>query len=307
MTDRSRRRVRGTFLGAFLAVPILFGSAPAAALWERSGDHAGVSEALAAGDYPAVVRMLRQLADDGDMLAQTLLAELYLGELGAAQNMNLAIAWMEQAAAEGSIHAMLRLGSIYKWHGAQLTGGPMHDSWPAAVQWFCRAADAGSAEGAFQAGRIYSLRMVSRLVDTLSPEEEEALARRYLEQAAAAGHARALFRLAVMHRREPDHVDRLRQAAQGQDGIDAQAMLAVAPPAISDEIPPRELYFWSLVTQRNLELTKNQWVVILDGATPEEFAGFVDEAAEALTAAEHSEVEAEVDAFVADWVDPYPR
>ena len=286
---------------------MLFATAPAGAFWGQSDDRAGVAEALAAGDYPAATRMLRRFADEGDTLAQTLLADFYLGEVGTSRNLNLAVAWLERAAAGGSIHAMLRLGSIYKWQGGLLTDGPMHDMWPTAVAWFVRAAEAGSAEGAFQAGQIYATRMISRASDGLTPEEEDALARQYLEQAAAAGHARALFRLAVMHRRDPDHLDRLREAAQSQDGIDAQAMLAVAPGSLGDEIPPRELYFWSLVTLRNLDLTQNHWVPILDGSTAEGFMGFVEEAAEALTEAERSEVEAEVDAFVADWADPMPR
>ena len=307
MTGLNRRRIGGISFGGILAAAILFVAAPASAWWERSGDHAGLSEALAAGDYAAASRVLRRLADEGDMLAQTLLADLYLNEIGLARNPNLAIAWLERAAGQGSIHAMLRLGEIYKWQGAMLTSGDLHSAWPVAVEWFARAAEAGSAEGAFQAGQIYATRMVSRVSDALSPEEEDALAQRYLEQAAAAGHARAQFRLASMNRREPDHLDRLREAAQTQDGIDAQGMLAVAPGSLRDEIPPRELYFWSLVTQRNLEMTENHWVPILDGATAEDFVGFVEEAAEPLTAAERSEVEAEVDAFIADWIDPRPR
>ena len=54
-------------------------------------------------------------------------------------------------------------------------------------------------------------------------------------------------------------------------------------------------------------MTENHWVPILDQATAEDFVGFVEEAAEPLTAAERSEVEAEVDAFIADWIDPRPR
>ncbi len=307
MTDLNPSRIRGIAFRSILAAAFLFAAEPAGAWWERPSDHAGLSEALATGDYAAARQMLRRLADDGDMLAQTLLAEFYLNEIGLTQNLNLAIAWLEEAAGQGSIHAMLRLGEIHKWQGAMLTGGQLHSAWPVAVEWFARAAEAGSAEGAFHAGQIYATRMVSRVSDTLSSEEEDALAQQYLLQAAAAGHARAQFRLAVMNRREPNHVDRLREAAQSQDGIDAQGMLAVAPGSLRDEISPRELYFWSLVTQRNLEITENHWVPILDHATAEDFVGFVEEAAEPLTAAERSEVEAEVDAFVADWIDPRPR
>ncbi len=307
MTDLNPSRIRGISFGCVLVAAILFAAAPAGAWWERSSDRGGLSEALAAGDYATATRMLRRLADDGDMLAQSLLAELYLNESGPTQNLNLAIAWLEEAAGQGSIHAMLRLGEIYKWQGAMLTGGELHSAWPTAVEWFARAAEAGSADGAYQAGNIHSLGMISRLSETVSREEEDTLARRYLEQAAAAGHPKAQFRLALMDRREPGHLDRLREAAQSQDGIDAQGMLAVAPGSLRHEIPPRELYFWSLVTQRNLEMTENLWVPILDRATAEGFAGFVEEAAEPLSAAERSEVEAEVDAFVADWIDPRPR
>ena len=104
MTHRSRGRIRSTVLGWMLAAPILFGAAPSWALWDRSGDYAGLSEALAAGDCPSAAGMLRRLADDGDTLAQTLLAEFYLGEPGTAQNVQMTanqwIAILDGATAE---------------------------------------------------------------------------------------------------------------------------------------------------------------------------------------------------------------
>lgn len=289
---------------AILGATIGSGGAPAQSPAQSPAATSDVSPAdlLAVGAYSAAIDLLRQHADNGDAQAQMALADLYLGGFGTERNLPLAIAWLQQAAVGGNAHAMVRLGTIYRELGPAISGGRIQELWPVAAGWFMMAADAGSAEGAYQAGALFDIGMVSDHAELLSEEAEEALALRYLERAAAMGHAQANLSLAMMDRDTPDFVDRLRAAAGGLNGLRPQEMLASSS-RLEDRLSPQERYFWGLVALHTVELTGNDRMLL--GGT-DDLAATMEEVAATLDPADRSEAEAQAADFVADWVDPYP-
>jgi len=296
----------GSRLITFFAAAVwfaAFGSGGALAQSSAAAGDDNTAGLLAVGDYPAAMVLLRQRADNGDTQAQMTLADLYLGGIGTTRNIHLAVAWLEQAAASGNVHAMIRLGTIYKDMGPAISNGRMQELWPVATGWFIMAAEAGSAEGAYQAGALFETGQVSEFTELLSEEAEEMLALRLLEQAAAMGDSRANFRLAVTDRDAPDFVDRLRVAADSLDGISAQALLAHSS-WLEDRMSAQERYFWGLVTLHNVALTGNERMLFT--GTSEDLAAEMEELAATLDPADRSETEAQMADFVAGWIDPYP-
>jgi hypothetical protein len=289
-------------VAAALLAATLWSTSSSAQSTPAAGDNVP-ADLLAIGDYPAAIAALRQRADDGDALAQMTLADLYLGGYGAERNIHLAIAWLEQAALGGNAHAMVRLGTLYKDMGPVIGGGRMQETWPQAAGWFIMAADAGSAEGAYQAGALFNIGQVSDYSELLSEDAEELLASRFLERASAMGHAQADLRLALNDRDAPDHIDRLRTAAGGLHGLQIQAMLANSS-SLEDRMPPEERYFWGLVALHTVALTRNDRMLI--GASPDELAADMEDLAGTLDPADRAETEARAADFVADWDDPYP-
>lgn len=132
-----------TPFGPILTIVFLAGSA---------GAQAGLQDGIAAynkGNYPAALKELRPLADNGDAKAQALLGEIYNGARGVPQDHTEAVSWYRKAAERGDAGAQVSLGMMYE-NG---TGVPQDNK--EAVSWYRKAAEQGYAEAQYILGGLY--------------------------------------------------------------------------------------------------------------------------------------------------------
>ncbi len=132
-------------------------------------------------DYPTAVRLLQPLAEAGDAQAQNRLATLYYHGHGVRESDALALQWFERAARQGLAEAQFALGNMHAYGLARLPDN--QDAQRVAAQWYFEAARQGHAEAA------YSLGILFLTGSGVTPSEREA--RKWIERAAAAGHADA--------------------------------------------------------------------------------------------------------------------
>ena len=99
----------------------------------------GYRDALARGDYNAVVAELRPLADAGNAEAQCRLGMLYLEGMGVRPNDALAASWLRRAADQGHGEAQYQFGRLH------LSGRGVPDDRREAIAWLTKAAAAGYA------------------------------------------------------------------------------------------------------------------------------------------------------------------
>lgn len=107
----------------------------------------GVS-AYQRGDYATAIRLFRALADQGNVLAQIGLGDIYRHGQGVPQDDALAASWYRKAAEQGNAAAQTELGVFYLG---------MHDEHAdvQAIQWFRKAADQGNAKAQAELGELY--------------------------------------------------------------------------------------------------------------------------------------------------------
>ncbi len=118
-----------------------------------AGAQAGLQDGITAynkGNYPAALKELRQLADNGDAKAQALLGEIYDSGKGVPQNHTEAASWYRKAAEQGNAGAQTALGVMYD-NGI----GVPQDS-KEAVSWYHKAAEHGSSEAQYILGGMYA-------------------------------------------------------------------------------------------------------------------------------------------------------
>jgi TPR repeat protein len=112
-----------------------------------------LDEATAAynrGDYAAAVRLLEQLANDGNRSAQYNLGMMYIQGKGVPQNLAEGAEWYRRAAVQGDVEAERNLGSMYQ-HGI---GVPEDNA--EAAKWYLNAAERGDAIAQFELGLMYA-------------------------------------------------------------------------------------------------------------------------------------------------------
>lgn len=133
------------------AVPVLIAllfaapvAAPASA--EQNGD---VPARYLRLDYETTYRLYRQAAEQGDAVAQTLLAGMYVTGQGVARNYAEAAKWYRKAADQGNAEAQYNLGTMH----ANGQGVPRDDA--EAAKWYRRAADQGNADALCDLGVMY--------------------------------------------------------------------------------------------------------------------------------------------------------
>jgi len=97
----------------------------------------GYREALARGDYNAVVAELRPLADAGNAEAQCRLGMLYVEGMGVRPSDALGASWLRRAADQGHGEAQYQLGRLY------LSGRGVPDDRREAIAWISKAAEGG--------------------------------------------------------------------------------------------------------------------------------------------------------------------
>lgn len=132
-------------------------------------------------DYPTAVRLLEPLARGGNALAQLRLATLYYHGHGVRESDAQAQLWFERAAHQGLAEAQFSLGNMYAYGLVALPED--QDPQRLAAQWYFEAARQGHAEAQ------YSLGILFLTGSGVAQSADEA--RKWIGQAAAAGHADA--------------------------------------------------------------------------------------------------------------------
>lgn len=138
-------------------------------------------EAILRKDYPAAVRLLEPLAQQGNALAQTRLGLLYYHGHGVRESDTEALRWFERAARQGQPEAQYHLGNLYAYGLVEPAGGA--DAHRLAAQWYFEAARQGHAEAQYSLGILF--------LTGSGVEQSDVEARRWIERAATAGHADA--------------------------------------------------------------------------------------------------------------------
>ena len=114
---------------------------------------AGIQEGLAAyatGDYAGALREFRPLAEGGDEMAQSLLAEMYARGQGVPRDYAEAAKWWRLAAEQGRATAQVNLGQLYD------VGLGVPRDHAEAVKWYRRAAEQGLHEAQVNLGALYA-------------------------------------------------------------------------------------------------------------------------------------------------------
>jgi TPR repeat protein len=112
-------------------------------------DYQQARSAYAAGDYTKAYQLFQGLAESGDTKAQYDLSLMYIQGIGTKQNIEQGLVWLNRAAQKGNIEAMLELGVLYQKIDT-LENAPQ-----LALDWFEKAALAGSAVGQYNLAHMY--------------------------------------------------------------------------------------------------------------------------------------------------------
>jgi TPR repeat protein len=137
--------------------------------------------AIEHGDFTTGIRLLTELAHEGNAEAQHNLAIANEYGFGIPQNLERAVEWYKRAAAQGHAGAQTNLGLAYA------SGRGIKRDDQAAEYWWRKAAAQGSVLAAYNLG------------ETLKQADDET-AVKYAEQAARAGFAPAMCLLGSIYR-----------------------------------------------------------------------------------------------------------
>jgi len=211
------------------------------------------AQIVRAGKFsPSELSALREQAVSGDAGAQLVLGLAYYGANRAfRKNQAEARYWLEMAARQGNPAARLWLNGISNQQGrnTSLTGGT---SSAAPLLWWKEAAEAGSAEAAYNVGIMYLSG------EGVPADELEAVY--WLRRAANAGNVAAASRLgSVALARKgrlkpgPESTQWLRTAAEAGDGVSMLDLGMVLAHGWGASIDLPEAYMWfTLAVQRGL-------------------------------------------------------
>ncbi|MCF8723204.1 TPR repeat protein [Nitrospina gracilis] len=136
-------------------------------------------------DYPKAHDILKPLAEEGHMRAQTQIAHLYRNGLGVEQDHTLARHWYLKAAQQGSAEARFHLGKMY------FEGDGVPKDFRRAFKWFELAARKGNATAQYRLGAMYEL--------SQGVIQNYAKAAYWYQQAANQGMPQAQFMLADLY------------------------------------------------------------------------------------------------------------
>ncbi|MFW2541368.1 SEL1-like repeat protein [Primorskyibacter sp. 2E107] len=183
-----------SFSKAALSVTLMlaFAPLPTQAQTETGGTltMTQIEEAWAAGDFVTVRDGLRVLAEsEGTPFAMYRYGRVLLEGRGGPSDLPGATAWLEKAAAENQIDAMVLLARLYL---SRAQGGPSYDPERAATL-FKSAAARGNAEAQYYLGMLYS--------DGVGTEQSPQDALTWMLAAAENGHVPAMFELSRIYSR----------------------------------------------------------------------------------------------------------
>jgi len=106
-------------------------------------------EAYQRGDYATALRIMRELADQGNAVAQSNLGYMYLKGEGVTQDYAAAMMWYRKAADQGEADAQAQLGLMYN------KGQGVTQDYKETLKWYRKAADQGNAGAQFNLGAMY--------------------------------------------------------------------------------------------------------------------------------------------------------
>ena len=105
--------------------------------------------ASARGDYATALRLLRPLAEEGEVNAQSFLGAAYAMGWGVPKDYAEAIKWQRLAAEQGDAGAQSRLGLMYEG------GWGVRKDYAEAIKWYRLAAEQGYAPAQSDLGLSY--------------------------------------------------------------------------------------------------------------------------------------------------------
>ncbi len=97
----------------------------------------------------ATYEAFHELAQSGDLDAQTLLGEMYLDGIGVSENYEKAFKWLSAAANKGDSQAAYLLGNMYE------NGLYVREDVAKAVEWYKKAAAGGDVMAQYNLAIIY--------------------------------------------------------------------------------------------------------------------------------------------------------
>jgi TPR repeat protein len=116
----------------------------------NAGPYDDATAAYKRGDYATALKLIRPIAEQGNLAAEYNLATMYYNGEGARRDYAEAMKWFRQAADKGDIASQRYLGFMY----AEGQGVPSNDV--ESFKWYGRAAEQGDADAANNLGVMYS-------------------------------------------------------------------------------------------------------------------------------------------------------
>ena len=107
-------------------------------------------DAYIAGNYQEAFRLFKEMAEQGNPIAQSELGAMYASGMGVPEDDREAVAWYRRAAEQGDAMAQFNLGVMYK----DGEGVPEDDK--QAVTWFHKSAEQGYAPAQYNLGAVYA-------------------------------------------------------------------------------------------------------------------------------------------------------
>jgi uncharacterized protein len=137
------------------------------------------------GDYETAFRLSRELAQQGDAIAQSRLGLMYRDGHGAPQDDQQAVEWYRKSAEQGNASGQNNLAYMYE------TGRGITKDEAEAAKWYRKAAEQGHVTAQFNLGNLFE--------QGLGVAQDNAEAARWYMRAAEQGNAEAQYKIAVLY------------------------------------------------------------------------------------------------------------
>jgi TPR repeat protein len=137
------------------------------------------------GDYPAALKIIRPLAQQGDATAQLYLGVMYTSGLGVKRSEKEAAKWFRLSATQGNADAQCNLGVAY------VSGQGVTQDFKLAVKWYRLSADQGNARAQFSLGVAYA--------GGIGVAKDQAEGAKWLRLAADQGEMHAQYQLGAAY------------------------------------------------------------------------------------------------------------
>ncbi len=191
------------------------------------------------GDYATTLREWGGLAEQGIPVAQCNIGLMHSSGRGVEKNIEIALFWIEKAAAQGYARAQIKAGEMFE------AGVDIAQDFVSAVRWYRKAAAIGNAEAQYLLAKMLS---EGRGVD-----EDKKQALSWFQKSAEQGNISAAYELAKSNWMSgKEYIKWARKAAeQGHAG--AQYLLYVGYSKGSSEFPKdgKEALKWLLQAAQN--------------------------------------------------------